>query len=265
MKKAFAVAVVCLSILMIGSIIALNIKTVKADSEISILSHSSYVDSYGWLHVVGEVQNNGTVALNSVEITATFYNSSNTVVGTEYTYSDIDTINVEEKSPFEILFMEDTQVPKIDHYTLATDFTTTTTLTPALEMLSNSSYTDTDGWMHIVGEIQNNDTATANYVMVCATLYDSGGKVVLTGYTYTDPYDINSGDTAPFEIVMLEDDRVPMVASYSLNAQSNEYSLIPEWPNLLIMLAVLPILTGAILFGKKRARISVSYYVGIRH
>jgi hypothetical protein len=61
----------------------------KSDSEISILSSSSYTDvneddelNY---HVVGEVKNNSpTDSLNNVKIVSTFYDSAGKVIGTDF-------------------------------------------------------------------------------------------------------------------------------------------------------------------------------------
>jgi hypothetical protein len=233
-----------------------SIRCVNADSEVTILSYDSYIDTVGFFHVVGEVQNTGTVALRYVEIIATFYNSSGVVVATDFTFADLSTVHVGEKSPFDILFTDETQIPKIDHYSLITDYSTGTPLTPALRMLSNSSYTDTSGFMHIVGEIQNDGVSRATFVEVLATLYDSGGNVVLTDFTFTDPSDIDPGEKAPFDILVTVEDRIPLVDSYSLNAQSNQYSLVPELSaNVLIILIVVSLSVGTLFLRKKLLKI----------
>jgi hypothetical protein len=51
--------------------------------------------------------------------------------------------------------------------------------------------------LHIVGEVLNNSTETADYVQVSATLY-----VVGVGSTSTMPSTIEPGKKAPFEIVV---------------------------------------------------------------
>lgn len=215
------------------------------EADLTILYHSNYVDIIDTLHIIGEVQNNGTVPLYWCQVIATFYNSSDDMVAIDYAYTDVDVINVNETSPFEILFFEETQIPKIDYYTLELDFDVTSPLTPALEMLSNSSYVDTNGWLHIIGEIENNGTETATYVEIVASLYDSEGNIVLKDFTYTTPSEIDSGEKAPFEITIIDDERVPLVETYSLSVQSNEYDLIPELSALLFSLLIVPLLAIA--------------------
>jgi hypothetical protein len=47
-----------------------------------IVSENNYVDSYGSLHIVGEVINESYESMEFVQVTATFYDASNGVVGT---------------------------------------------------------------------------------------------------------------------------------------------------------------------------------------
>jgi hypothetical protein len=51
----------------------------RATGSVEILSHMGYLDSAGNYHVVGEVQNVGTQAVNFIQVTAAFYDSRNRV------------------------------------------------------------------------------------------------------------------------------------------------------------------------------------------
>src|SRR5437764_11294586 len=51
----------------------------------TILSQSTYNDSIGTLHIVGEVVNQSPVTAKFVEIIATLYNAYNHVIGTQFT------------------------------------------------------------------------------------------------------------------------------------------------------------------------------------
>ena len=66
----------------------------------------------------------------------------------------------------------------------------------------NSFYDDNQYYpeLHIVGEVLNNGTQTANSVQVSVTLYDINNHVVGTGSTYTTPSTIESGMRVPFEM-----------------------------------------------------------------
>jgi hypothetical protein len=68
-------------------------------------------------------------------------------------------------------------------------------------ILSNSSYADPRGILHVVGEVYNDMAPnTAKNVQVIATFYDSSGKVVGTNSSFTNPKDIASGEKAPFDL-----------------------------------------------------------------
>ncbi|HKG87962.1 MAG TPA: FxLYD domain-containing protein [Nitrososphaeraceae archaeon] len=70
-----------------------------------------------------------------------------------------------------------------------------------VSILSNSSYADPRGILHIVGEVYNDMAPnTAKNVQVIATFYDSSGKVVGTNSSFTNPKDIASGEKAPFDL-----------------------------------------------------------------
>ena len=67
---------------------------------VSILSNSSYTDSAGILRVVGEVYNDiAPYTARDVQVIATFYDSNNTVVGTNSTYTTPRNIASGEKVP----------------------------------------------------------------------------------------------------------------------------------------------------------------------
>ena len=87
-----------------------------------------------------------------------------------------------------------------------------------LQILSDNSFTDSIGYMHVVGEVQNNGATNAQFVQVTGTFYDNNNQVVGTHFTYTNPSDIPAGDKAPFEII-LSSASVPV-------SEINHYNLI---------------------------------------
>ena len=71
-----------------------------------------------------------------------------------------------------------------------------------LQILSHNSFTDSIGYLHVVGEVQNNNPTVAQYVEIIGTFYDSNNQVVATDFTYTNPTDIGSGQKAPFDLTL---------------------------------------------------------------
>ena len=72
-----------------------------------------------------------------------------------------------------------------------------------LQILSDNSFTDSVGYFHVVGEVENNSPTVAKFVKVTGTFYDSNNQVVGTQFTYTNSSDIGAGEKAPFDLTLL--------------------------------------------------------------
>ena len=87
-----------------------------------IVSENNYVDSYGSLHIVGEVINESYESMEFVQVTATFYDASNGVVGTSFDYTSPSTLQPGQRAPFDITASERTMPTYlIASYTLSAD------------------------------------------------------------------------------------------------------------------------------------------------
>ena len=102
----------------------------------------------------------------------------------------------------------------------------TVTIDPAsldsLSVLSHRISTDEildDPTMDIDGEIQNTGTETLDFVQVTATFYDQSNSILGSDFTYTEPYTLEPGQTAPFKISAGFGDNLPVddIASVKLH------------------------------------------------
>jgi hypothetical protein len=183
-----------------------------------ILSHTSSVNSIGYYTVVGEVKNTLSSNINHVKIEATFYDSSNTVIGTGFTYTDMSILVPNQKSPFVLSTFPDKIIPA--SYNLTVDYSITANQPfQGLTISSNTSSTDILGYCTIVGEVQNNGARTSTDVKVVCTFYNATGKVIGKTFTYTDPSTVPKGSTASFEISSALQNIIP--ASYNLQVEGN--------------------------------------------
>jgi len=204
--------------------------TVKAAANVETLSHMGYLDSFGCYRVTGEIQNVGDQAVNSVAITATFYNSSNAAIETRFDLTMLHVILMSRKSPFEIALLDVMKSAEVDHYELNVSFSTTDPIPKGLKILDHSSFVDEMQCMHITGEIKNIGAEKATNVKVIATYYSSTGDAVAAALTYLDPEGrivLGPNQTATFEIV-LDEDRTSLVYEYKLVAESNQYACVME-------------------------------------
>lgn len=88
-----------------------------------ILSYSSYVSSTGNMHIVGEVINESYQLVRFVEITATFYDANNRVIGTDFTFTNPSTLQPGQRAPFDMIIIEGS-IPTylMAYYTLSVDY-----------------------------------------------------------------------------------------------------------------------------------------------
>jgi hypothetical protein len=86
-----------------------------------------------------------------------------------------------------------------------------------IKILSQDSYIDSIGYMHVIGEAKNNTPNVAQFVEIIGTFYDNTDKVVGTSSTFTSPTDLASGEIAPFDLI-LSDASIPIeqIERYSL-------------------------------------------------
>lgn len=197
--------------------------TTEPTGDVEIVSHSSYLDTTGSFKVVGEVRNVGSDNLSYVRLTATFYDSSNTVVGTDFTFSDIDILVPGQKSPFELFLLDDAASASVDHYVVVVSDYNVTTEQPYrdFEILSHTSSITSSGWYRVVGEVENTGSQSATWVRVDGTFYDAAGGVVACDFTFTDPDNLDAGQIAPFELTVLNETLSASIASYELQVQGS--------------------------------------------
>jgi len=182
-----------------------------------IIDDNSYTDSYGYLYVVGIAKNTGTVNLNYVKISGTFYDSNGSVVDSEFTYTMLDILKPDQKSPFKIMLSEPSNY---DHYSLSISFSSTSDNAYSdLQIQGLTNHTDQYGYYYIDGEVHNSGSADVTYVKVVAIIYDSSGKIIDADFTYTDPSDISAGGTESFEFMINTADLPGTIDHYELQVQ----------------------------------------------
>lgn len=173
-------------------------KAVFARDFVQILSQSSFV-VIGYTNVVGEVKNIGPQNLDFVQVTVTFYDGQNNVIGTAFSFTSMRILTPNQKSPFKVISTKTNLIA--DHYTVAISDASFTTNQPntSLKIQGATSNVDQIGYYHVVGQVTNTGSATASFVEVVVTFYDSGGKVIDTTFTFTSPTDLRQNEMGSFD------------------------------------------------------------------
>src|SRR5207248_4684504 len=169
---------------------------------VTLLSSSHWgPDSVGYLHAVGEVINDGTEHADFIQIELDYFNASNTLLGTETTFTEADILAPGEHSSYSYPFMPpagyDHFSAKLVDYQLSAsppnhNFSTQVT----------NWFTDSIGYQHVVGTVTNNNTTQATYVEPIFTFYNCTGALVDGDFTFTNGSStIAAGQSATYELV----------------------------------------------------------------
>lgn len=187
-------------------------------AKLEIKSATTYFDM-GYYYIVGEVLNTTNSNINFVKVVATFYNETGTVIGTDFTYTELDIVTPNDTAPFKISSYPDKIKPA--SFKLDSDYNTTSEQPFAGLNIKSHSASISREYYEIVGEVKNTSTMPAEFVKVVATFYNSIGSVIGTDFTYTDIDVVQAGGTAPFKLSSYPRKISP--ASYKLQVQGSEH------------------------------------------
>jgi hypothetical protein len=182
---------------------------------LKILSHSSYVDIFGCLHVVGELHNEGSQNTERNKVTVTFYDAEGNPIATASSYSFLSIIRPDQKSPFEIIL---TLSENWATYELDCEGQTTEKETYNLNVDDVSLKQEEAGWGHLIGKVTNIGNETLDGVSVVATFYDQHEKVVDVITTFCGTPQLRPGESSAF-LMMLDTRVVNNMERYSLEVE----------------------------------------------
>jgi hypothetical protein len=192
------------------------------EGELQIINVSQYVDSGGTLHFVGEVQNNVGVTVEDVSVDVRLFDDEGEMLTDEEWSIPMNLIPDGDKSPFEVLFLEppdEWATFEIEPSGEVADFMLKYTYSD-LEIVEHASDIPDFGDYQITGQVRNTGDKDAQFVQVTITLYGADGSVVSVDYTFLEGDVLESGDTAPFEILIFG--TAGPADSYRLQVQGTE-------------------------------------------
>jgi hypothetical protein len=210
-----------------------------------IQNDSAFISSLGWYNIVGEVKNTGNVTLQYIYATATLKDSAGIVVDSVQGAATVTYLPPNEKAPFEITDSDPAKSARVASYTLRLSYAPIDTNPHPFNLIVQNvgSSKNNLGWLEIVGEVNNTGSSNSEFTRVIGTFYDSQGKVVDTGYTFTSPPTIgrasagHSNNTNSFKLTVTDKGQIPKITTWALIAESDQYTSLPEFPWPIIALA----------------------------
>jgi hypothetical protein len=185
---------------------------------LTVVTSSSYTDSSGDVHVVGEVRNNGPDFMDFVEITGTFFDGAGQVVTSEYTYTHADIVGPGETAAFDLVLLDGSGLGVSRHELVVHGEVTADRPAAGLVIQGDSAGIDAAGDYVVSGQVVNQSGGAVEFVKVIGTFYDSAGTVVRSDFTYTELDEIPPGGTDTFELIIAEGGSAG-IATYSLRIE----------------------------------------------
>jgi hypothetical protein len=165
-----------------------------------IPNYSDYVDTFGFLHIVGEVENISTNNTEENQITVTFIDTEGNPIINASTYTYLDIITPGQRSPFEILLSSS---PIAKNFILETTWQISEEEPYIdIEIESESLQLYEEGWYRIVGQLKNSGNKTVDSAIVVATFYNATGQVVGVGFAFSDVFPLGAGESSSFAILI---------------------------------------------------------------
>lgn len=171
--------------------------------EIKVVSHSQFIDSEGFLHIVGEAENNmyGKVA-KDIKVYSIFYDlDDEETITTRAAYAFIDNLRSGERSPFSIVVSDPSHIERIEGYQLTAisknQSSISTALPADLKITVSENQLDESGTYHLDGKIVNYGSEAATQIIVAACFYNVNGTVIYTTYEYF-PIELEATETLFF-------------------------------------------------------------------
>ena len=199
----------------------------SAFAEVYVDNDSMYLGDDNTLHIVGEIINESDKPINQVNVIAVFYSDDNNVYQTS-TENLTNMIMPGMKGVFDLMVTQD--IDHVDYYLLDIDFKVTQPKDQMIEITSSEFTRGPLDNIAIQGIVTNNGEMTANMVKVVAALYDRDGNVVAVSEARTEPDYLRANDESFFLIPIPDKTQRDKIVDYSVIAESEEYTAVPEFP-----------------------------------
>lgn len=180
-------------------------------------------NEFGYLYLFGEIKNNSDKTITNITLSSQFLDINNNVLGNYSRNPEINTLNPNQSSPFEIIYLEPTSIEKVVNFSISVDYKIGKEKPKLLYIDDVNDRLDFTGLYYINGEITNTGTNTANNVTVIAIIYDKDEKILSITKAITEPFVIVPKDKAAFGLAFNAKSDAQQINDFSLQAYSDNY------------------------------------------
>ena len=189
----------------------------EVEKGLLILSHTTYVDKYGYFHLIGEVKNISQHGTEHNRVRADFYDDQGIIYSTGTGECFREFIDPDGKSPFEIILSE---APETLTYKLTTLSRPTENL-PAggFSFIEISPEFGVDSEYVVKGMIHNDSNHDIETALILGIFYDNDENVTAIGFTFPNILPIQPGGSSEFTITV--DFHGNPIVSFTLYAETS--------------------------------------------
>lgn len=164
-------------------------------------------------YLVGEIEAEAGEATSQIKVTVNFYDGE-TLTGTDWTYPPMDRLVGSERTCFQLIHLG--SLPSYTHYEFEISHEGPRDIASGLTIYNDSASVN-ESWARIIGSVRNDGQATAEFVKVIVTLYDTDGVPIECDSGYVNSRDLTPGQSSTFDINFINNG--PMMDSYRLQVQ----------------------------------------------
>ena len=180
-------------------------------------------DKFGYLHLFGEIKNKSEKTLTNLTLSSNFSDVDNNIIGTYSRSPEINTLNPNQFSPFEIIYLDPNSIDKVKNYSLSVEYKVGKEKPNLLSIDNVNDRLDFTGFYYINGEITNIGIKTAYNVTIVATIYDRDGNIIGITKAITEPFIIASQNKAAFGLAVNAKILSFKIKDFILQAYSDKY------------------------------------------
>ena len=196
-----------------------TITPTPSPQDVYVLPNHSHYTSGSTLYVVGEAQNDGDGYAVLVRVPVQLLDSSDHLLVTYYTYISLD-LPAGEKSCFHLAINNPPASWASIHFDAPTYYSFANQPWPDLTIYNDNGEYQTDFTYKITGNVRNDESQSAETVLVEGALYNSADKIVGCRLSPAIDPSLAPGESSPFELFYGYDGDYSDVTTYRLQADS---------------------------------------------
>lgn len=161
----------------------------------------SYYDGYFRRHILGEIENTSTSPVTSIELLATFFDTSNTFIAEGRNNPYLNTLSGKDYTCFDLYIEEPedfgTYNVRVSQQTKGGSVTSNLSVSDA-----SGNYNNTEGWLEITGRITNNGNQVMDEIKLVITLLGSNQELLDCDYDYAIQPTLYPGGSSSFKVIL---------------------------------------------------------------